>query len=195
MKKSNLRTISNVYLRQPGTRLKDDRAFSRQVRGRTAIRELMKMLGVPPNNQRHDDPLVTQLVEEGKLTIAQKNALKWELPCAACNSIPCGLNFNGELEFRCPAPQCSSVEVTVAPYVIKKLVAPIAVLQQARAMDFGEALSWAIEQCHGSIPQTIEFDSPPVQITLRISSAAGAQYTERQLAAFLVYGILNFPSR
>lgn len=194
MTKSNLRTRSNVYPRRPVARLRDDLAFSRQARGRAAIRKLMEMLGVPPNNQRHDDPLVTRLVEEGKLTVAQKNALKWELPCAACNSIPCGLNFKGELEFRCPAPQCSSVEATAAPHVNKQLVAPSEVLRHAQAIDLGEALNWAIEQCNG-IPPTFEFDSPPARIPLKVSSIADAQYTDKQLAAFLVYGIQNFPSR
>jgi hypothetical protein len=194
MTRSNLHTRSNVYPRRPELRLKDDHEFSQLVRGHAAIRKLMRMLDVPPNNQRHDDPLVTRLIEEGKLTIPQKNALKWELPCSACNSIPCGLNFNGKLEFRCLLHQCPSIESTTVPYEKKQLVAPQTVLQQAHGIDFDYALSWAIQQCQG-VPPIIAFDSPPVRITLKVSSDASALYTDKQLAAFLVYGILNFPQR
>jgi len=194
MTRSNLRTRSNVYPRRPELRLKDDHEFSRQARGHAAIRKLMEMLGVPPGNQMHDDPFVTLLIAQGKLTIAQKNALKWELPCAACNSIPCGLSFNGELEFRCQIPQCSSVEFTAISYVNKQLAAPIAVLQQAHGIDFGDALNWAIEECRG-VPPTVEIDSPPARITIRVSSTADARYIENELVAFLVYGIQNFPPR
>jgi hypothetical protein len=194
MTKSNLRTRSNIYPRRPELRLKDDHEFSPQVRGHAAIRKLIEMMGIPPGNRMHDDPLVMRLIEAGKLTIAQKNALKWELPCAACNSIPCGLTFNGELEFRCPMPQCSSIEVITVPYVNKQLAAPISVLRQARGIDFGDALSWAIEQCQDG-PPPLEIDSPPALIPLRVSSDASVRYTDTQLAAFLVYGILNFSQR
>jgi hypothetical protein len=194
MTRSNLRTRSNVYPRRLELRLKDDHEFSRQARGYAAIRKLVEMMGVPPGNQMHDDPLVTLLIAQGKLTIAQKNAMKWELPCAACNSIPCGLNFNGELEFRCQMPQCLAVEVVATSYVNKQLAAPIAVLKQARGIDFGDALSWAIEQCQDD-PPPLETNSSPAMITLRVSSSASARYTDNQLAAFLVYGIINCPQR
>jgi hypothetical protein len=106
MLKSNLRLRSNVYVRDPDKRLLQDIAFISKMRGAAAIHKLLDWFAVPKGNRRRDDPEIEKLVRQGKLTLAQQNALGWELRCLICDSIPCGISFKGKFEFRCNRADC-----------------------------------------------------------------------------------------
>lgn len=106
MLKSNLELRSNVYPRDPDKRFLEDISFIHRVRGKEAVDKLLNMLYVPRSCRRRDHPEIVKLVQQGKLTVAQQNSLEWELPCIRCDSIPCGVTFEGHLEFRCDRSDC-----------------------------------------------------------------------------------------
>ena len=106
MRKSNLCLKSNVYIRDPNKRLVQDLTFIRKMRGASAVHKLLDWFSVPRRSRRHDDPEIEKLVRDGRLTVAQQNALEWELRCLRCESIPCGITFKGNYEFRCDRADC-----------------------------------------------------------------------------------------
>src|SRR5215510_10424215 len=106
MTKSNLCLRSNVYLRDPNSRLVHDMTFVHKIRGVGAVHKLLDWYAVPRGNRRPGDPEIERLVRMGKLTKAQQTALAWELRCVRCDSIPCGVNFHGAFEFRCERRDC-----------------------------------------------------------------------------------------
>lgn len=188
----NLQLRSNVYLRQTGTRLRDDNSFLRRVRGLAAIRKLLGYFGLQPTQQRHDDPEVLRLVELGKLTAIQQNALRWELACAQCESIPCGETFEGKFEFRCDRADCTARKKS-SVFVVRSILVPISNLQLCRD-DPSKVLSLAIEQCRGIAPKT-DLQPPFHSLPVRVSSNLDRLYGDQELAAFLVYGIQHSQAR
>jgi len=191
-KRSNLQSRSNVYLRQPGTRLRDDNEFLRRVRGLAAIRKMLGLFGLQPAQQRHDASEVLRLVALGKLTATQRNALKWELACARCESIPCGETFEGKFEFRCDRADCLSKQ-TPSDFVVRRILVPISDLQLCRN-DVGKVLSQTIEQCRGNAPEA-DLQPPFHSLPIRVSPNLDRLYSDQQLAAFLVYGIHHSQTR
>src|SRR5215212_3648441 len=103
---SNLQLKSNVYLRKAEGPLRDDMDFTRHVRGLAAIRKLLSMFGLAPAEMQYNSDAVRSLLRQGKITNLQHNALKWELRCLSCDSVPVGLTFDGKLESRCNQPGC-----------------------------------------------------------------------------------------
>jgi hypothetical protein len=191
IKRSNLRMRSNVFLRDPAALLRDDRKFLQHVRGLSAIRKLLGCLGLQPAQQRYDDPEVLSLVQLDKLTRAQQNALKWELACSRCNSIPCGVNFRGEFEFRCERADCTASQVS--QLVARRIPVPREELRQSR-QDPCEILEQAINRCRGIVPE-IDLRPPFHPLPIRIRSDLDHLYNDQQLAKFLVYGILHNQTR
>jgi hypothetical protein len=190
MKRSNLRLRSNVHLRNPQIRVQEDHDFLHHVRGYTGVRALLACFGLQPDQQRHEDTAVLRLVQVGKLTHAQHESLKWGVPCAHCGSVPCGVSFRGEYEFRCDKLGCASKPKTVVP---RRIMVPLADLQQCRWQP-EELLNWAIEFCNGQLPQLNLL--PPFQLLpIRVPSAAAVSYSNEQLAMLLVYGIRQGQTR
>jgi hypothetical protein len=170
----------------------DDNEFLRCVRGLAAIRKLLNHFGLQPAQQRYNDPAVLRLVQLGKLTEAQQNALKWELACARCESIPCGETFEGKFEFRCDRADCLTRH-TPSEFVVRRIPVPISDLQLCRS-DMGKVLSKAIEQCRGIVPEA-HLQPPFHSLPIRVSPNLDRCYSDQQLAAFLVYGIHHSQTR
>jgi len=184
---SNVQLRSNVYLRQCEVPLREDKEFLRRVRGLKAIRKLLGYFGLQPEQQRHDDVEILRLVQLGKLSPAQQNALKWELVCTHCHSIPCGETFNGKLEFRCECDDCPARKTSSSSASVpRRILVPIPDLQQCRE-DLSQILSRAINQCCGVVPE-IDLQPPFYPQPIRVSPEH-IRYNDQQLATFLVYGI------
>jgi len=190
MKRSNLKLRSNVHLRNLQVRVQEDQDFLPHVRGYAGVRALLTCFGLQPEQQRHEDADVLRLVKVGKLTHAQHESLKWGLPCARCGSVPCGVNFKGEYEFRCDRPECAGKPKTVVPLRIR---VPQADLQQCRYQP-EVLLNWAIEACNGQLPQ-LSLQPPFQLLTIRVPSAAAVSFSTEQLSLLLVYGIRRGQTR
>lgn len=189
MKRSNLRLRSNVHVRNPQLRLREDHQFLPRVRGYGGVRALLRSFGLLPDQIRHDNAEVLKLVQLGKLTRAQHEALKWGVPCAHCNCIPCGVNFRGDYEFRCEKPGCSSSPKSVS----RRIAVPLADLQECRCQP-EMLLNWAIESCNRQFPQ-LSLQPPFNFILIRVPPTAALSYSNEQLSALLVYGIRQGQAR
>lgn len=102
--KSNITVRSNVYVRSH-LNLKDDTAFIRQVRGRSALLKLLVRISL------RNDAL---LLRDKRLSQRQIAELAWEVPCAECGAIPEGpVTRIGreEIEFRCPKGRCDQLSL------------------------------------------------------------------------------------
>jgi hypothetical protein len=95
--RSNVRLASNVY---PMERSVAEEPFRAQVRGREAIRALLKM----QFGQAHDREL--RHFGRGWLTRWQSAQMERDLRCIRCRRIPDGLDWEGNLAFRCADPRC-----------------------------------------------------------------------------------------
>ena len=98
--KSNVTIRSNLFIRQ-SVPAKEDRAFVRQVRGKTALCTLIVQFPeLQVSGYRHSVLSQRQVAE-----------LVWETPCTRCGAIPEGpirRNGNLELAFRCPLAMCKA---------------------------------------------------------------------------------------
>lgn len=184
--KSNLRLRSNVYVRRPGVALGDDDNFVRHVRGGGAVRQLLGMLGVPPDRHRHDDPEVIRLVRQGKLTRAQLNTLRWEVRCVECGCLPSGLTFRGEIDFRCDTAGCALRKTPVRSVPVSDR----ALQTHTRGGGFTELLERAVRECSGEPPE-VRHEPPFSRVTVRVAPAADWLYTDEELSAFLTFALLN----
>jgi len=190
MKRSNVRLRSNVHIRNPQLRLQEDCHFLPQVRGYARVRALLRSFGLQPHQFRHDDAEVLRLVEIGKLTRAQQEALKWGVPCSLCDSVPCGVDFRGEYKFVCDRPDCADRPNL---FVSRRIAVPIADLRQCKHPP--EALlDWAITHCNGRLPQS-SLRPPFHSIVIRVGSTFARSYTDEELVRLLVYGIQHGQAR
>lgn len=104
--KSNLKLKSNVYLRDIDKDLRSDKKFVAQIRGIKAIRKMLWKAFEIPENVRPDDQEVVNAKRSGMISEAQFNALKWEILCRNCKSIPVGRTFKNTSDFRCEVEGC-----------------------------------------------------------------------------------------
>jgi len=195
MKRSNLRLRSNVHFRNPQLRLQEDHQFLPQVRGYAGVCALLRSFGLQPHQLRHDDAEVLRLVRIGKLTRAQQEVLKLGVSCSSCGSIPCGVDFRGEYKFVCDQPGCGNHThaQTKAVMIRHRMRVPSSILRGYQG-SLGEALSRAIRQCNG-LPPAINLPALDALTVIEINPSAARQYTDEQLAAFLVYGIHHSQAR
>jgi hypothetical protein len=177
--KSNLKKRSNVYWRQPDISITEDHRFLRQVRGLNAVRKLLvKMVGTSD----HRNPEVRRCVVTRVLSYRQALALRTQLKCARCDTMPEGIDFRGQVDFRCGVPGCMARTPARSPHV------SIPLLQKART-PLDQILANAIEQCHGVPPPLPECDGPRGRVTVRVSRTVDWLYSDEELAAFLSYGL------
>lgn len=187
MAKSNLLCKSNVYLRQPGTPIRNDLQFLRQVRGRKAVYKLLRMMHVPPAKCKYDEPEVRNLIRKGRLNNVQHNSLKWEQQCQRCNMIPSGMTFNDTLGFRCDFEDC-----TGRTLVARLIQLPRSVMNQTNSgIAFEEILGWAIQDCRGVPPHHTNHEYPTMT-TVKVDPTIDWLYSADELSAFLVHGFLNY---
>jgi len=184
--RSNLRIRSNVYRRRHSLALGDDGEFVRQVRGAGAVQKLLGLLGVSPNNRRHDDPGVLRLARQGRLTRAQLNTLRWAVRCVECGCLPSGLTFRGEVAFRCDVPGCAQRKTPVRSVPI-----PDQVLRPSKhSGSLTELLERAITECRGEPPE-VRRVPPFSRVTVRVNPTADWLYSDEELSAFLTFALLN----
>lgn len=184
--RSNLRIRSNVYVRRPGLALGDDGEFVRHVRGASAVQKLLGLLGVPPDNRRHDDPEVMRLAHQGRLTRAQLNTLRWAVRCVECGCLPSGLTFRGEVAFRCDITGCAQRKTPVRSVLIPDQVIQL----NKRGGSFTELLELAITECRGEPPK-VRRVMPLSRVTVRINPTADWLYSDEDLSAFLTFALLK----
>src|SRR3954447_20086042 len=109
MTKSNVTVRSNVFVRR-AVDVRQDSAFIAQVRGRSALESLLRLL--EPDRDRVD-------AARKYFTREQLSQVAWQTRCAACGAFPEGpVVAKGELEvqFRCPRQICH-----IAPYSARTL--------------------------------------------------------------------------
>lgn len=189
MNKSNLRLRSNIHFRTPDLPVYKDQQFLPRIRGYEGVRSLLRSLGLQPDQIRYDDAQVLAQVQVGRLTPAQRESLKWGIPCARCNMIPCGINFQGDYEFRCDISECGGHKQSTSAHtkIKHRFLVPSSVLRNFRG-NLSDVLHQAIELCNQQ-PPNISLPSLDAPIILEINQPVTQQYTNEQLATFLVYGI------
>lgn len=185
--RSNLRMRSNVYLRNRGTPLCDDANFVSQVRGLSAVRILLQMFGVPSAFQQYDSDPVRSLLHQRKLTQVQHNVLKWEIRCQVCDSVPTGINFEGNLVSCCDTPGCIFNQTQAKEVLLSDSL----LLQYRDDLRLRDALDWAINDCRGMPPQlAIPFEHRR-RMVVRVDATTAWRYSEEELSAFIVHGLLK----
>jgi hypothetical protein len=187
MSRSNITKKANIYIRRQQTPLLNDQSFLSQVRGLRATRQLLKIMGVPPENWHYEDSQVRRFVREGKLTKRQHNCLRWEIPCAQCNSVPVGFTFGGDVEFRCERQDCLNRRVDA-----RRLLVPDWAPGFAITIRFEEALAWAVKTLDGK-PPTVDLEAESrLPIVLRVGPTLEALYSDDELVCLLVYGLKHY---
>lgn len=102
---SNLKLMSNLYIRANEVPLAEDHEFLQHVRGITAIRKLLwKAFEIDARN--HDDQEIIRLRQKNRITEVQWQTLRAGIFCFRCDRIPVGMSFGGKYEFRCDENDC-----------------------------------------------------------------------------------------
>ena len=83
--------------------LRADSRFCRAIRGRKAIVTYLNWLGYNGLAARPSD---AHLVRNGHLTKEQLEQIADALACAHCGTVPVGMGWHGQREFRCEQPDC-----------------------------------------------------------------------------------------
>jgi hypothetical protein len=111
MTRPNITVRSNVFVRS-GAELRSDHTFILQVRGRSALLQLLKQL--EPNVE----PITTARKFLSRTQLAQ---VAWQSACGVCGGYPEGpVTRNGvlEVQFRCPRQACTASEFTARTVVL-----------------------------------------------------------------------------
>ena len=174
--RSNIRLRSNVYLAV------DPDAFRNQIRGRTALRKLL----------RRSFPGLTEEEASRKFALKphQIAQLAWEMPCAECNGIPEGPVRHGSdilLEFRCPRLRCaqthgSGVKAT-GRFVNLSLALVDKTIGQYQA-DISSILQKALSLKGISTKDAISQSADVLQFTVRLSRTQYYMYMHESLREF-----------
>jgi hypothetical protein len=203
--RSNLYLKSNVYWREPNTRLIADRAFTNLVRGRKAVSKLLTLLGVPVDQQRHYNAHVQNLQRKGTITWVQVSTLETHIQCGECLLVPSGITFTGGLDFRCdrgcagPRPKQPIIpkheveqerpRVTTRKSLHRRLRVPVDLAKGLMGRRLQDDLDWAIEACKGRAPRIPWGRSDGVGVTVEIDASLAKRYSDTELNAFLTFGL------
>ncbi len=183
--RSNLRIRSNVYWRDQGRTIVEDRKLTSLFRGRAAVKQLLSRLGVPPSEHTSSSTLVRQLVRQGAVTQAQARSLDWHTACARCGEIPCGLTFDGRVEMRCAVADCVARKT-----VGRALAIPVDLVELLAGGDPSERLVHAIERCGGVPPAAVSPHGPKVRIPVAPHRRSPIVISTTS-SAFLAHGLTN----
>jgi hypothetical protein len=171
--RSNITVRSNVFLRQE-TALKSDLSFIRQVRGRSALIKLLKLISVEARAHTARYLLTPRQVAE----------LTWEIPCALCKAFPEGAIRSGSAEtvvFRCPRGRCG------APVLRAKTVQIPLSLVKLLGDKFRQPI-WTIAQAAldlDRVSTTMGKHEPKVPIVLKLSPTQYHLYDDEQIVSAL----------
>lgn len=154
----NITIRSNIYIRIMDS-IKEDRKFISQVRGRAALKRLLRIVGAS-----EDTP--------GFLTARQRAEIRWEVPCSLCHSYPEGAVVRDGLEmvvFRCPRGHCTG-STTVARTVLLSRCDLSELMSKTGAQSPSAAVEVALSQWKGGVPETRrEPSSDLIRLPLRLS--------------------------
>ncbi len=102
---SNVAPRPNVAPRNAALHFTEDMRFLRNIRGRSAVLQLVRALGYS-TSIRAFDPAARALRHRGVLTDAHLFYLEEDVPCVSCERNPVGMDFRGRRAFRCDRPDC-----------------------------------------------------------------------------------------
>jgi hypothetical protein len=103
--KANIAPRPNVAPRDPDKRFTEDRRFLRNIRGRLAVKQVLRDLGYG-EGVRATDASILNLLRSGILTEEHLFYLEEAMPCIVCRRIPVGIDFTGRRVFTCDRPDC-----------------------------------------------------------------------------------------